>query len=68
MDGTVLVKYFLAIVFGTITFAFMLVLGKIAYLAVTDDPYWVFVGLGVLMPTVVLSLITSAAYSAARDY
>lgn len=61
-------RYFFTSIFGIITMAFMLVLGRVVFLAVTDDFTWIFVGVGILMPTIVLCLITSAAYSAAKEY
>jgi len=61
-------KYFVFSVAGIISCCFLMLIGRTAYLAWTDNPYWIFVGLGLMFPTIVLVLITTAAYSAARDY
>jgi hypothetical protein len=61
-------KYLITTIFAVITFCFFLVCVKIGILVFTNSPMWIFVGIGVLMPTTVSALITSAAYSAAKDY
>lgn len=61
-------KYLITAIFGSLTFAFTLILIKIGILVVTDGFMWLGVGMGILMPAVVSALITIQAYYAAKEF
>ena len=61
-------KYLIAGIFTSIAIGLSLMLGFAVYLAIFDAwQYWL-VALGILGPNVVSVLISSAAFSAAKDY
>lgn len=61
-------KYLFTVVFGSIAVCLSLITGWSMHLALVDAWQWWLVALGILLPTVVSVLITTAAYCAARDY